>query len=145
MQTLFAPVYQNVKPVKPFYSRVVGDFIEESTVYCGINGMNQVKTATIEQTFEINELGVMRLKYSVVFTFKFSKESESLVVPYGFTAETQLAVWSNIAPLPRWNAKTVINRLLVKAETLRKSQTPRFHLNAEQAEEFEKIEMPELH
>nr|DAO88465.1 MAG TPA: hypothetical protein [Caudoviricetes sp.] len=83
--------------------------------------------------------GAAEVTYEVCFYNKHAKVNET------FLATTQFAVWSNIEPLPRWNAKTVINRLLVKAETLRKSQTPRFHLNAEQAEEFEKIEMPELH
>lgn len=145
VQTLFAPVYQNVKPEKPGFSRQDGSFSDLSTVNYSINGMNQERTATIEQTFEIDELGIITLVYNVVFSFTFFKGTDSFTQLYGFTATTLIYVVSNVAPLPRWNAKTVINRLLVKAETLRKSQTPRFHLNAEQAEEFEKIEMPELH
>lgn len=145
VQTLFAPVYQNVKPEKPGYSRQDGTFSDLSTVNYSINGMNQERTATIEQTFEIDELGIITLVYNVVFSFDFFGDGITFTSLYGFTATTLIYVVSNVAPLPRWNAKTVINRLLVKAETLRKSQTPRFHLNAEQAEEFEKIEMPELH
>ncbi len=145
VQTLFAPVYQNVKPVIPGYNRQNGDFSDLSTVNYSINGMNQERTATIEQTFEIDELGIISLVYNVVFSFDFFGDGITFTSLYGFTATTLIYVVSNVAPLPRWNAKTVINRLLVKAETLRKSQTPRFHLNAEQAEEFEKIEMPELH
>ena len=52
---------------------------------------------------------------------------------------------TNLAPLPRWTAKGVIERLLLKAETLAEGEKPRFHLNAEQAEQFDKIEMPEMH
>nr|DAP53578.1 MAG TPA: hypothetical protein [Caudoviricetes sp.] len=52
---------------------------------------------------------------------------------------------TNLAPLPRWTAKGVIERLLLKAETLAEGEKPRFHLNAEQAEQFDKIEMPEVH
>lgn len=52
---------------------------------------------------------------------------------------------TNYAPLPRWTAKGVIERLLLKAETLAEGEKPRFHLNAEQAEQFDKIEMPEMH
>lgn len=51
---------------------------------------------------------------------------------------------SNIEPLPKWNAKTVVERALVIAETIRKSGTPRYKLNAEQAAILEKIETPEF-
>lgn len=86
----------------------------------------------------LNTNGLVSIRYDILIkTYG--------VFYYGFSATVSFFVAENLAPLPRWNAKTVINRLLVKAETLRKSQTPRFHLNAEQAEEFEKIEMPELH
>lgn len=100
-----------------------------------ING----KSAQTSISISVPEQGILEIRYDVLFV-----ESGYSYVE-GFSATATVAVWSNALPLPRWNAKTVINRLLVKAETLRKSQTPRFHLNAEQAEEFEKIEMPELH
>lgn len=97
------------------------------------------KSAKNSISISVPEQGILEIRYDVLFV-----ESGYSYVE-GFSATATVAVWSNALPLPRWNAKTVINRLLVKAETLRKSQTPRFHLNAEQAEEFEKIEMPELH
>lgn len=56
-----------------------------------------------------------------------------------------ISLATNHAPLPRWTAKGVIERLLLKAETLAEGEKPRFHLNAEQAEQFDKIEMPEVH
>lgn len=56
-----------------------------------------------------------------------------------------VVIVTNYAPLPRWTAKGVIERLLLKAETLAEGEKPRFHLNAEQAEQFDKIEMPEMH
>lgn len=56
-----------------------------------------------------------------------------------------ISLATNYAPLPRWTAKGVIERLLLKAETLAEGEKPRFHLNAEQAEQFDKIEMPEVH
>lgn len=56
-----------------------------------------------------------------------------------------ISLVTNHAPLPRWTAKGVIERLLLKAETLAEGEKPRFHLNAEQAEQFDKIEMPEVH
>lgn len=73
-----------------------------------------------------------------------------LVYEYTTMAFWQMFVYNiyivtNMPPLPRWNAKQVIDRLLLKAETLRRGETPRFHLNAAQAEEFAKIEVPEMH
>lgn len=56
-----------------------------------------------------------------------------------------IVIVANYPPLPRWTAKGVIERLLLKAETLAEGEKPRFHLNAEQAEQFDKIEMPEVH
>lgn len=51
---------------------------------------------------------------------------------------------SNTEPLPKWNARTVIERALAIAETLREGETPRFSLNQEQATAFESIETPEF-
>ena len=56
-----------------------------------------------------------------------------------------ITIVTNYPPLPRWTAKGVIERLLLRAETLKVGEQPRFHLNAEQAEQFDKIEMPEMH
>lgn len=53
-------------------------------------------------------------------------------------------VASNVEPSPKWNARSVIERALMIAEPLRKGDTPKFHLNADQAKEFEKIETPEF-
>lgn len=58
--------------------------------------------------------------------------------------EYTLYIVSNIDPLPKWNARTVIERALIIAETLREGDTPRFTLNAEQAAQFESIETPEF-
>lgn len=55
-----------------------------------------------------------------------------------------ISIYSNLDPLPKWNARTVIERALAIAEPLRKGDTPRFKLNADQAAEFEKIETPEF-
>lgn len=64
---------------------------------------------------------------------------------YTGTATYIFLVVANLDPLPKWNAWTVIERALIISEPLRKGETPRFHLNAEQAAEFEKIETPEFH
>lgn len=130
-QKLFAPfvdsvVDENQKPI----------FVDGSIV--NING--KVYDALSDHIIDIQP-GEVSLRYDVVWRNKIYGVAET----EGFSSSTSFIVLPNYPPLPRWNAKTVINRLLVKAETLRKSQTPRFHLNAAQAEEFEKIEMPELH
>lgn len=98
----------------------------------------QETNALVENSVKFLESGTAEIIYEVVFV-GFAKG------PAGFTAKVLIYTTANINPLPPWNARTVIDRLLRKAETLRASQQPRFHLNAEQAAEFEKIEMPELH
>lgn len=94
----------------------------------------------IQNTYDI-ESGTtsVLVKYDVCYT-----TPEDTYI-YGFSATTEVKIVQNIPPLPRWNAKQVIDRLLLKAETLRRGQDPRFHLNAAQAEEFAKIEVPEMH
>lgn len=83
--------------------------------------------------------GMLYARYDVLFF----QGSEAYV--QGFSGGFYVYVVDNKNPLPRWNAKQVIDRLLLKAETLRRGQDPRFHLNAAQAEEFAKIEVPEMH
>ena len=60
------------------------------------------------------------------------------------TATYLVNIASNVEPSPKWNARSVIERALMIAEPLRKGDTPKFHLNADQAKEFEKIETPEF-
>ena len=98
----------------------------------------QETNALVENSVNFLESGTAEIIYEVVFV-------GFATAPQGFTAKALIYTTANINPLPPWNARTVIERLLRKAETLRASQQPRFHLNAEQAAEFEKIEMPELH
>lgn len=77
--------------------------------------------------------------YQVIYNVtRYATNATTLAVYYFF-------VTSNTEPLPPWNVRTVIERALIIAETIRKGDTPRFHLNAEQAAEFEKIETPEFH
>lgn len=83
--------------------------------------------------------GMLYARYDVLFF----QGSEAYV--QGFSGGFYVYVVDNKNPLPRWNVKQVIDRLLLKAETLRRGQDPRFHLNAAQAEEFAKIEVPEMH
>lgn len=94
----------------------------------------------IQNTYDIGSgTTSVLVKYDVCYT---TSDDTNI---YGFSATTEVKIVQNIPPLPRWNAKQVIDRLLLKAETLRRGQDPRFHINAAQAEEFAKIEVPEMH
>lgn len=66
------------------------------------------------------------------------------VITLDCNATYTIQVVSNVDPLPKWNARTVIERALAIAETIREGDTPRFTLNAEQAAIFENIETPEF-
>lgn len=90
-------------------------------------------------TISLSFLGKYEIVYNV-FCKNGSPQQE-----YGFSATATIYIAENIAPLPRWTAKSIIERLLLKAETLPRGASPRFHLNAVQAEAFDKIEMPEMH
>lgn len=80
-----------------------------------------------------------------IYTFAIADVSSDNPPLIKGTITYDILVVTNYAPLPRWTAKGVIERLLLKAETLAEGEKPRFHLNAEQAEQFDKIEMPEVH
>ena len=54
------------------------------------------------------------------------------------------AVIENKLPFKKWTIKDVINRLLDVAEPIRKGESPRFTLNAEQPERFDKIIAPQF-
>ena len=49
-------------------------------------------------------------------------------------------VADNYEPLPKWNITSVINRILNLAEPHLQGETPRFHLNPKQAEQFSRID-----
>lgn len=61
-----------------------------------------------------------------------------------FILKYQIAVVENRLPLKRWTITDVINRLFDVAEPIRKGESPRFRLNAEQAQKFDKILSPEF-
>lgn len=128
---LFAPYKQRVGSTYPIF------FQSGSTVKAGNETYSDCR---IVNTYSVKEQGILTVRYDVVYS-QPSYDSNLR----GFSATTQIYIATNIPPLPRWNAKQVIDRLLLKAETLRRGETPRFHLNAAQAEEFAKIEVPEMH
>lgn len=93
---------------------------------------NQPVTATVVQ-------GIIQ----VVYRF-FLGKYPPLQQVYGTMTYQVNIVGLNVSPLPKWNARTVIERALTIAETLREGDAPRFTLNAEQAAQFESIETPEF-
>lgn len=82
--------------------------------------------------------GIYDVTYQMMFRIGSSQQFVTGFIRY------ELYVIDNLDPLPKWNARTVIERALAIAEPLRKGDTPRFKLNAEQAAKFEKIETPEF-
>jgi len=84
------------------------------------------------------EEGTYRAKYILAnmssSTTDNSKPEIETIVEFSFR------VVENYEPLPKWNITTVINRMLNVAESHLASEQPRFCLNAQQAEEFSKID-----
>lgn len=89
-------------------------------------------------------VGTYILRYSGYNVYQFTNGDNVAHrdVPYSFYYT--IAVVENKRPLKRWTVTDVINRLLDLAEPLRKGETSRFRLNAEQAEKFDKIISPEF-
>lgn len=96
-------------------------------------------------TVKPSQLGVFTFVYNLDLSWFQAAGTVGRTVYWKGTVTFNLYIAENFDPLPRWNAKQVIDRLLLKAETLRRGQDPRFYLNAAQAEEFAKIEVPEMH
>lgn len=61
-----------------------------------------------------------------------------------FTVKFTIAAVSNADPLPKWNIRTVIERVLSLCEPRMKDQPPRYKLDPAQAKQFEQIEAPEF-
>lgn len=85
-----------------------------------------------------DESGIYYVTYQMMFRIGSSQQFVTGFIRY------ELYVVENLDPLPKWNARTVIERALTIAEPLRKGDAPRFKLNEAQAAEFEKIETPEF-
>ena len=102
---------------------------------------NGQELSLTENTQYTPQSGVLTIVYNSVVTI--STPTGGPATP-NFTATYTIQVVSNVDPLPKWNARTVIERALAIAETIREGDTPRFTLNAEQAAIFENIETPEF-
>ena len=92
---------------------------------------NGQELSLTENTQYTPQSGVLTIVYNSVVTI--STPTGGPATP-NFTATYTIQVVSNVDPLPKWNARTVIERALAIAETIREGDAPRFTLNAEQAD-----------
>lgn len=116
-----------------------GGYVMDVTGSITVNG--QEVSLTENTQYVASVAGTLTISYNCVV--EISVPTGGPVQP-SFVATYIIQVVSNIEPLPKWNAKTVVERALVVAETIRKSGTPRYKLNAEQAAILEKVETPEF-
>lgn len=133
------------------FKSVYDTFVTSRQYYLYRNPDNTL-TADITMTVKYNGIKVWETEnFQESYTTKLQNGVYSL--KYVITASNQIEVYTiqylfyaveNIDPLPKWNARTVIERALTIAETLREGDAPRFTLNAEQAAQFESIETPEF-
>lgn len=96
---------------------------------------------TSSGSYIFKQSGVYRIKYSFYF-YSNSLAGES--GPYQGNATFTIAVIPNYDPLPKWNIRGVIERVLNLAEPHTVNVEPQFKLDPAQAVEFEKIESPEF-
>lgn len=127
------------------FSQAISDIIAGAgggsvTDVSGTLTANGQELSLTENTQYTPQSGVLTIVYNSVVTISVPNGP---VTP-NFTATYTIQVVSNVDPLPKWNARTVIKRALAIAETIREGDTPRFTLNAEQAALFENIETPEF-
>lgn len=93
----------------------------------------------------LNDLGTYQIIYSGVTNFSYSYASgDHGDRDQDFQFSFNVSVVENKLPLKKWTVTDVINRLLDLAEPIRSDEKPRFKLNPEQAERFDKILAPEL-
>lgn len=117
----------------PYYTKVIETVTVNNTVYSETHETNEYMSSFI---YSDVTAGTLTIQYDVTF--------EGTVTPTSGHTTYTIQVVSNVDPLPKWNARTVIERALAIAETIREGDTPRFTLNAEQAAIFENIETPEF-
>lgn len=116
------------------FSQAINDIIAGAgggsvTDVSGTLTANGQELSLTENTQYTPQSGVLTIVYNSVVTISVPNGP---VTP-NFTATYTIQVVSNVDPLPKWNARTVIERALAIAETIREGDTPRFTLNAEQA------------
>ena len=77
--------------------------------------------------------------------YKFEGKQDTMLPSFArYEYEFSITAVSNYNPLPKWNIRQVIERVLNLAEPHLTSVEPQFKLDPAQAVEFEKIESPEF-
>ncbi len=91
-------------------------------------------------TYIVDKSGTYVLRYNGYITSIEGNEYYTSAFQIAFSFIAVL----NQQPLPKWNIRTVIERVLDVAEPHLEGVEPRYKLNDRQAAEFEKIESPEF-
>lgn len=145
ISNIFSPLATNKLHTFPPLQNIfdLSDYrIRTSTVTLkkGDKIFSTINNTTDSLTFDFNEVGDYELIYYVYVNLIGAPASYWIIDSMTYN----IKVLNNLAPLPKWNARSVIERALTIAEPLRKGETPRFKLNEAQAAKFEKIETPEF-
>lgn len=150
MSGIVSPMIAGTSAVFPAINKLFSDIWEMTPAECSVSWSSVGNSGTstdLDNDYVISDLkaGALTFIYTVSGGRYLPTADGSVYQFFYYTITYDILVVTNYAPLPRWTAKGVIERLLLKAETLAEGEKPRFHLNAEQAEQFDKIEMPEVH
>ena len=159
-------IYKPVTPityVSPLHSGITFDFVKASLIFPYIRGDNDPNIYTFTQSVKLNGIEVWNNEYvwklegstGQDIGFITSLKSGIYEVNYTFNLQGTPSLATKIAnytfmvainqyPLKKWTMKDVIERVLDLAEPIRKGETPRFRLNAEQAARFDKILAPQF-
>lgn len=99
--------------------------------------------------YTFTKSGVYAIRYIGAITHStFTSGSPTLNSTSPFTVAFYITVVPNFAPKPRWNIRTVLERILRNHQTRRLSEVypePPYILDPAQAAEFEKTEAPEFY
>ena len=132
--------------VKPQGSPPKEVFYEEKIIELTTPSGTEPIDAENGATLDLTKGGTYILRYKGTNAFYVQDTSTGQTVRYysNYSFFFSIAVVENKLPLKRWTIKDVINRLLDIAEPIRQHGRPRFRLNAEQSEKFDKILAPEF-
>lgn len=140
------PVPSVVQTIIP-YASVPGavDYIIENAQITLTNPLNETITLVSNENnsaaFTPNRNGIYVVRYIGTIHMKPWRGEEDFS---NFKIAFYMTVVPNQQPLPKWNIRTVLERVFDVAETHLEGVAPRYKLNPEQAAEFEKIESPEF-
>lgn len=115
------------------FSQAISDILSGGGYVMNVTGTltaNGQELSLTENTQYTPQSGILTIVYNSQVTLLLATGNDILDCNATYTIQ----VVSNVDPLPKWNARTVIERALAIAETIREGDAPRFTLNAEQAD-----------